>query len=241
MSSAGKGAPVSDRRRIGRTLIAAAAAVSACVASPASGASWEQLAAEHRRETCIRCRPPAKAADSIADLVRRIRQQGASPHAAPTVPIDVRAELRHVAAAEVDDQPRQAMRIADDLGPRDVRAAAAIAAAVPAGRVQAAAMLAVISIWMRADRLAALEWARGLPDEAARRAALDEVARRLVAADVRAARALAADLPAGPGRDDALCAVARQWARIDAAAARAWVESLAAGDQKTRMLEALSE
>src|SRR5690349_4297396 len=82
-----------------------------------------------------------------------------------------------------------------ELAPRDVRAAARFAAALPPGRGQDAAMLVLFNVWTRMDRRAALEWAQGLPAHATRGAALDEVTRRLVAADVQAALTLVAALP----------------------------------------------
>lgn len=204
-------------------------------------ARWAELAAAHRPETCLRCRPPVKAVEGVGDVVRRLRGESAPRRSAPAGPIDLAAELAHVAATSADDQPRQAMRIADDLAPRDLRAGASFAAALPAGRIQNAAMLAVVGLWVRTDRRAALEWAQTLADEPTRKAALDEVARRLVAADAREAQSLTANLPAGRGRDDALCAVARHWARIDRAAALAWVQGFADSAHKARMLEAISE
>jgi hypothetical protein len=204
-------------------------------------ARWAELAAAHRPETCSRCRPAVKPVEGVADVVRRLRGEGTPRRSAPAGPIDLAAELAHVAATSADDQPRQAMRIADELAPRDMQAGAAFAAALPAGRIQNAAMLAVIGLWIRTDRRAPLEWGQALADEPTRRAALDEVARRLVGAAGDEAPALAANLPAGPGRDDALCAVARHWARIDRPAALAWVQGFPDSAPKVRMLKAISE
>ena len=238
----GKPASPSRPRRSARFAIGFAFAGIAVSAAPASPDRWAELAAAHEPRTCVRCRPHPKAAASVAEVVRRLRREATTPTApAPIGGGDLTAELGHVAAADADDQPRQAMRIADELTPRDVRAGAAFAAALPGGRTQDAAMLVVVSIWMRADRRALLEWAQGLAEAPARRSALDEVARRLVAADVREAQTMATSLPAGPGRDEALCAVARLWAKIDPPAALAWVQGFADSTHKARMLEALSE
>jgi len=204
----------------------------------ASADRWAELAAAHEAEACTRCRRGPAPTPSVADVVRRMRQEAALRVSEPAGPVDVVADLKHVAAAPADDQVRQAMRIADEVGRVDVRKAASFAAALPVGRAQNGAMLVVIYIWSLRDRPAALEWAQGLPDEASRAVAVQEVTRRLVVAGAREAVALVSALPEGPRRDDALCRVAWHWAKLDRTAALDWVRSLSDRALKARILEA---
>lgn len=222
---------------------AVALAALATFSRAASADLRTDLATVHDAASCVRCQPTPKAAESVADVVRRLRGQPApSPATRPAAKTsDIAADVKHVLAASADDQPRQAMRIAEDLVQSDVRAAAAFAAALPVGRAQDGALLVVLSVWVRADRHAALRWAIELTKTETRSAAIREVARRLVAGGAREAAEFALTLPEDGERDEALVALAQHWSKIDRPAALAWANGLAESSAKTSILAALAE
>lgn len=215
---------------------ASAASEPSAVVHATSADRWVALAAAHDPGVCARCQPRPAPPAGVAELVRRVRREDERRFSAPAGPIDIAAELRHVAAAAADDQNRQAMRIAEELARGDLREAAGFAEALPPGRLQESGIMVVAYVWVARNREAALKWAHAVPADGTRGFAVHEVTRHLVAADPREAFALGSALPEGRGRDDVLCAVASHWLKIDRPAALAWVRDLAESPTKTRIL-----
>lgn len=86
----------------------------------------------------------------------------------------------------------------------------------------------------------ALEWARGLEDEATRLAALPEVFQRMAAQDPAAAARTALELPAGSSREESLARVGGAWAANDFEAALGWARGLTGRDRESALGSALN-
>jgi hypothetical protein len=87
----------------------------------------------------------------------------------------------------------------------------------------------------------ALEWARGLEDEATRLKALPEIFQRMAAQDPAAAARAVLDLPAGSSREENLARVGGAWAGTDFEDALGWARGLTGRDRESALGAVLSQ
>lgn len=87
----------------------------------------------------------------------------------------------------------------------------------------------------------ALEWARGLEDEATRMRALPEIFSRMAMQDPAAAAREVASLPAGASREESLARVGGAWAGTNFDDALAWARSLTGKDRESALGTVLTQ